>query len=95
MLETGNFSDKRLMKTHNWFGFRPNGRGFQNGVKQRYGTYATGEAMLADYREWEMGRVIRHALYSETEFRQWVYTHYAEDGDYQGKLIQKLNFVRQ
>ncbi len=95
VLETGGFRSKRMMKSHNWFGFRRDGRGYQLRVKRGYGVYASAEMMLKDYADWESEIIIRYSLNSETAFRNWICSHYAEDPAYGQKLTATLKLIGQ
>lgn len=93
VLETGHFHARSMMKTHNWFGFRANGRGFQLRVQRGYGVYASGQAMMADYQAWEQAICFRHGLTTEAAFRRWIYRHYAQDPHYPSKLATAISEV--
>lgn len=93
LLETGHFRSKAMMKSHNWFGFRANKRGFQRGVRRGYGEYASAELMLADYQAFEGNVCQRYSLNDEAAFRRWIVRHYAEDPRYGQKLFATLAVV--
>lgn len=90
VLETGNFQAKGMMKSHNWFGFRANKRGFQRRVRKGYGEYDSAQLMLADYQAWEGDICVRYGLNDERAFRRWIVRHYAEDPLYGQKLAMTL-----
>ena len=90
LLETGRFSSKYMMQTHNWFGFRATRRGYQARVERGYGVYASGRMMLKDYAEWEMSTALRYNLDTRAKWRAWVKKHYAEDPHYAEKLTRVL-----
>lgn len=90
LLETGRFSARRMMKTHNWFGFRATKRGYQMRVARGYGVYASGQMMLRDYVAWETEMTSRYDLNTKAKWRAWVKTHYAEDPQYGPKLTRVL-----
>lgn len=93
VLETGNFQSKNMMKSHNWFGFRANRRGFQKRIRNGYGEYASPKMMLADYQAWEGDICLKYGLTNEGAFRRWIVKHYAEDPNYSAKLATSLNEV--
>ena len=95
VLETGHFSSRHMMKTHNWFGFRKNRRPFQMWIKKGYGVYATPQLMMRDYQAWESDLCIRHNLTTEAAFRNWINKHYAEDPHYPAKLATAISEVNQ
>ena len=78
------------MKSHNWFGFRGNSRGFQQRVRRGYGEYASAQAMLMDYQAWERDVCLKYNLNNEAAFRQWITRYYAEDPHYGSKLAATL-----
>ncbi|WP_461139370.1 glucosaminidase domain-containing protein [Spirosoma pomorum] len=90
VLETGHFSSRKMMRTHNWFGFRKNRRGFQKRVRGGYGEYASAQLMLADYQAWERDICLKYGLSNEQAFRRWIVRHYAEDPAYSTKLNTSL-----
>ncbi|UHG90105.1 glucosaminidase domain-containing protein [Spirosoma oryzicola] len=90
VLETGNFSSRHMMKTHNWFGFRRNSRGYQKCVRKGYGEYASAQMMMADYQAWEYDICTKNGLTDERAFRRWIVKHYAEDPAYSTKLSTSL-----
>ncbi len=79
-----------MMKSHNWFGFRKNGRGFQKRIRKGYGEYASAQMMLADYQAWETDVCLRYGIKNEEQFRRWICRHYAADPDYPTKLAINL-----
>ncbi len=94
VLETGHFRARGMMRSHNWFGFRANRRGFQRRVKKGYGEYASGQMMLADYQAWEGDICVRYGLNDEQAFRRWIVRHYASDPQYGQKLTASLAEVK-
>lgn len=93
VLETGHFSSRHMMKTHNWFGFRKNRRSFQLWTSKGYGVYATPQLMMRDYQAWEWEICTKYNLSSESAFRNWINKHYAEDPKYPQKLATALSEV--
>ena len=94
LLETGGFTDRNLMRTHNWFGFRPNGRGYQSGTKNHYAVYANAANALRDYQANELSVCQRNGITTEAAYRRWVYWHYAEDEEYQIKLVGVIKTIQ-
>jgi hypothetical protein len=87
--ETGGFSDKKLIRHHNWFGFKKNKRRLFTGLfGANYCHYPDVETMLRDYRLRESEICQQNGFRSEAELWGWVEHHYATDEDYANKLQQ-------
>ena len=90
LLETGRFSSKYMMRTHNWFGFRATKRGYQLRAERGYGVYASSQMMLKEYAIWETEKAIKYNLNTRAKWQAWIKKHYAEDPNYAAKLTKVL-----
>lgn len=110
VLETGMFSSKVFKENHNPFGMKESSRTFDIGTKNKHANYphtphpgkCTIECYkpaIKDYAAWQAAFHVRERCFSDEQYIYYLQhlpgnRRYAEDRQYESKLLNILNLLK-